>query len=138
MAETTRKIKVLGDIVRVFRKYDEYRRPVQEFGYTDHVQGDVIEVPGWVAERFLKLGTHSPTGAYRPVAIPAEDDEDNHVLHGTRDDVSPSPEHDFGSTDVGGNLLSDPKGELAGQRAEARKAEAKPVVRQPHPQARKS
>jgi hypothetical protein len=134
----TKKIKVLADCLRVHNKVNEYRQPVIEFGYVDYTNGDVVEVPDWIADKALSTGINSPNGAYRPAAIPVGDDEDDHVLKGTRDDVSPSPEHDFGSTDVGGNLLADPKGELAGQRAEARKAEAKPVVRQPHPQARKS
>ena len=122
----TQKIKVLGDAIRVFNKYDDYRRPVHEFGYSDYAKGDTVEVPDWVATRLLKLGTQNPNGAYQPVAIPADKDEDEFVVEGYREDVSPNPEYDFGTTTVGGTLVSDPKGELAGQRAEARKMELTP------------
>lgn len=125
----TRKIQVLGDAVRVFNKYDEYRRPVHEFGYSDYAKGDVVEVPEWVAERLLKIGIQAPNGAYRPVVMPAGDDEDDHVVKGLRDDVSPTPEVDFGTSDVAGNLIADPKGDLAEQRQAARKAEATPQAR---------
>ena len=122
----TQKIKVLGDAMRVFNKYDDYRRPVHEFGYTDYANGDVAEVPDWVAARVLKIGTQNPNGAFRPVAIPADQDENDVVVSGYREDVSPNPEYDFGTTTVGGTLVSDPKGELAGQRQEARKNELNP------------
>lgn len=120
-----KKVKVLGTVLRVYQ-FDENRMPKLQMGFRDYHAGDVVELPDWVAADVLSQGIQSPSGAVRPVAIPAEDDEEDHVVQGLRDDVSPFPEADFGTTTVGGTLVSDPNGELAEQRQAARKAELTP------------
>lgn len=128
---TNKKVKVLADLFRVYNEYNEYRQPQLQYGYVDHHKGDVVDVPDWVADSVLKLGVQSPNGAFRPAAIPAGDDESDHVVKGFREDVSANPEVDFGTSTVAGNLVSDPDNKLQKQRQDARKAELSPAPQRP-------
>jgi hypothetical protein len=121
----TKKVKVLADSFRVWN-FDEDRRVIESRGYRDYGPGDVVELPDWVADDALRQGTQSPNGSYRPVAILADQNEEDHVVAGYRDDVSAFPEGDFGTTTVAGNLVADPQNKLQKQRDDARKAELSP------------
>lgn len=123
MATGTKKVKVLADAMRVWH-FDEDHMVIKKRGYRDYKRGDVVELPDWVADDALRQGTPTPTGGWRPVAVLADDDDDS--VTDLAPGVSPHPEADFGSTNVGGELIADPKGDLAGQRMEARKAELNP------------
>lgn len=130
--EKTVKLRLLADSFNLYH-HDEYGIPIKKRGYKRVEKGQTFDAPDYVADRLLKFEIESPmTGYTRRNAVVADSAEDPYKDDGDGEvvtlapGVSHQPEHDFGSTRVDGTLISDPDGELAEQRAEARAEELVP------------
>lgn len=130
------KIRLESDSFRLYN-YDEDGNINRKRGFKRFRRGDEFMVPDFVADRLTsdESAIVSPYGQVRHAAVRVGGKGDNDTeLAPVNEQASQSPEADFGTTTIAGTLVSDPNGELAGQRREARTAER--VVQKDRQQAR--
>jgi hypothetical protein len=119
------KIRLESDSFRLY-KYDEDGNIDRKRGFKRFRRGDEFMVPDFIADRLTgdDAAIVSPYGHVRYAAVRVGGSNDkNAELSPVNEQASQAPEADFGTTTIAGTLVSDPDGELADQRREARTME---------------